>query len=70
MDAVVNYLEDMTGEVVKRDGNMVIEFAPAALKERISVWGKSRDDFTIMHGLKKQIDPAGILNTGRFVGGI
>jgi glycolate oxidase FAD binding subunit len=70
LDTVANYLEDMTGEAVKRDGNMVIEFAPVALKEKISVWGKSRDDFTIMHGLKKQIDPAGILNPGRFVGGI
>jgi glycolate oxidase FAD binding subunit len=70
LDTVVNYLEDMTGEAVKRDGNVVIEFAPVALKERISVWGRARDDFKIMHGLKKQIDPAGILNPGRFVGGI
>jgi glycolate oxidase FAD binding subunit len=70
LDTVVNFLENMTEEAVKRDGNMVIEFAPVALKEKISVWGKSRDDFTIMHGLKKQIDPAGILNPGRFVGGI
>lgn len=70
LDALVNHLEDMTGEAVKRDGNLVIEFAPIALKERISVWGRLRDDFKIMQGLKKQIDPAGILNPGRFVGGI
>jgi glycolate oxidase FAD binding subunit len=48
----------------------VIEFAPVALKERMNVWGRPRDDFKIMHGLKKQIDPADILNPGRFVGGI
>ncbi|MFO8165514.1 MAG: FAD-binding oxidoreductase [Thermodesulfobacteriota bacterium] len=70
LDTVVHFLEDMTEEAVQRDGNVVIEFAPVALKERISVWGRLRDDFKIMHGLKKQIDPAGILNPGRFVGGI
>jgi glycolate oxidase FAD binding subunit len=70
LDALVNHLEDMTEEAVKRDGNVVIEFAPVALKERISVWGKSRDDFKIVQDLKKQIDPAGIINPGRFVGGI
>jgi glycolate oxidase FAD binding subunit len=70
LDAAIPYLEDMTAEAVKRDGNMVIEFAPVALKERMNVWGRPRDDFKIMHGLKKQIDPADILNPGRFVGGI
>ncbi len=38
--------------------------------EASAVWGPPRDDFKIMSQLKKTHDPKGILNSGRFYGGI
>jgi glycolate oxidase FAD binding subunit len=49
----------------------VVERAPAALKDEFDVWGPiSPDLLTIMSRLKREFDPAGILNPGRFVGGL
>ena len=49
-------------------GTFVVEAAPAALKERLDVWGEPGLDFAIMRRLKEQFDPQGILNPGRFLG--
>jgi len=52
-------------------GSLVIERAPAALKTALEVWGSIRQDsLTIMARLKHEFDPDGILNPGRFVGGL
>jgi glycolate oxidase FAD binding subunit len=48
----------------------VVESSPFSIKKKVDVWGKRKDDYLVMRRLKKQIDPAGILNPGRFVGGI
>ena len=47
-----------------------MEAAPRELKEKVSVWGQPRNDTVVMRRLKEKIDPAGVLNPGRFVGGI
>jgi len=70
MDALVKLIKKLTAEAVKHEGNLVVESSPLPIKKRVDVWGKSRDDSWIMRRLKKQIDPAGIFNPGRFVGGI
>jgi glycolate oxidase FAD binding subunit len=49
-------------------GTSVVAAAPAALKERLDVWGEPGLDFSLMRGLKEQFDPQGILNPGRFLG--
>ncbi len=59
-----------TAEAAKNDGNLIVEAAPRALKEKVSVWGRPRSDTVVMRRLKEKIDPAGVLNPGRFVGGI
>ncbi|MPZ50862.1 MAG: FAD-binding protein [Dehalococcoidia bacterium] len=51
-------------------GALVLEKAPAELRVAVDVWGQPRGDFSLMQGLKRQFDPEGILNPGRFVGGI
>jgi glycolate oxidase FAD binding subunit len=51
-------------------GSLVVLEAPPDLKARLDVWGPVGDAFPIMLGLKQAFDPAGILNPGRFVGGI
>jgi FAD/FMN-containing dehydrogenase len=47
-----------------------VESSPLLIKKKVDVWGQSRSDYLIVHRLKEQIDPTGILNIGRFVGGI
>jgi glycolate oxidase FAD binding subunit len=55
---------------VKNEGNLVVESSPLSIRKKVDVWGRSRSDALVMRRIKKQIDPAGILNPGRFVGGI
>ena len=54
----------------EEQGVFVVEHAPAALKERVGVWGSTRGNRHIMEMLKKRFDPKGTLNPGRFVDGI
>ncbi|MXY50315.1 MAG: FAD-binding oxidoreductase [Gemmatimonadetes bacterium] len=54
----------------EEQGVFVVEHAPAALKERVGVWGSTRGNRHIMEVLKNRFDPKGTLNPGRFVDGI
>ncbi|HSB81318.1 MAG TPA: FAD-binding oxidoreductase [Candidatus Methylomirabilis sp.] len=51
-------------------GFLVVLDAPAAVREQIDVWGPPADGLGVMRRLKAAFDPKGILNPGRFVGGI
>ena len=50
--------------------HVVLERCPNELKSKIDVWGDSPEGVDIMRRLKQQLDPAGILNPGRFAGRI
>ena len=52
------------------NGSLVVERAPIAVKQRIDVWGGDPEGIEIMRRIKAKLDPAGILNPGRNVGGI
>lgn len=69
-DALVDLIGKFTAEAVKHDGNLVVEACPTELKAKIDVWGRPRTDEGVMRRLKEKVDPVGVLNSGRFVGGI
>jgi glycolate oxidase FAD binding subunit len=70
VESLIELIKRFTSEAVKYEGNLVVESSPLLVKKRINVWGESRSDYEVMRRLKEQIDPAVILNPGRFVGGI
>jgi len=51
-------------------GSMVAECAPPALKQMLDPWGSPRGDFVLMRRVKENVDPLGVLNPGRFLGGL
>ena len=67
--ALASLVEDLRN-AAEGHGYLVLEHAPAALKNKVSVWGSSRGNRYIMEMLKHRFDPGGTLNPGRFVDGI
>ncbi len=64
---------ELTHRAMSLGGQVVMEFvAPelTELKQQCHVWGPTRQDFPLMQKLKREFDPDGVLNPGRFVGGI
>ncbi len=51
-------------------GTAVLLKAPAALRQQVDIWGDPGTALPLMKRIKHQFDPRGILNRGRFVGGI
>ncbi|MBA3946371.1 MAG: FAD-binding oxidoreductase [Herpetosiphonaceae bacterium] len=51
-------------------GSLVVLAAPTTVKQRIDVWGQAPAALPVMRRVKEHFDPHGILNPGRFVGGI
>jgi len=51
-------------------GSAVLESGPVALRRQVDVWGPPRPEWKLTRDLKKTFDPTGILNRGRYVGGI
>jgi glycolate oxidase FAD binding subunit len=51
-------------------GHMVVEKARPDVKRDLDVWGYQAPALDLMRRIKTQFDPAGLLNPGRFAGGI
>jgi len=69
-ESLLNLIREFSSVAVKNEGYLIVESCPPEIKKRIDVWGEPRGEYEIMRRLKKEIDPKGILNPGRFVGGI
>lgn len=51
-------------------GALVVEVAPLGVKEAVPVWEPPGAAARLMQGIKARLDPAGLMNPGRFVGGL
>ena len=51
-------------------GSAVIRRGDAELRQRIDAWGAIGDGMRVMMAIKRQFDPAGLLNPGRGPGGL
>jgi glycolate dehydrogenase FAD-binding subunit len=52
-------------------GSVIVERAPIAVRRAVDPWGPvAPEPLALMRALKKEFDPEGILNPGRFVGGL
>jgi glycolate dehydrogenase FAD-binding subunit len=52
-------------------GSVIVERAPIAVWRAVDPWGPvAPEPLALMRALKKEFDPEGILNPGRFVGGL
>jgi len=48
-------------------GTAAVEFAPAAWRRQLDVWGPPPQSIAMMKALKREFDPGGILNRGRMM---
>jgi glycolate oxidase FAD binding subunit len=51
-------------------GSLAVLRCPSEMKPKLDVWGSAGDLLPVMNSVKAQFDPAGLLNPGRFLGGI
>ena len=51
-------------------GHAIMFAAPPELKLGVEVWGPSPATIALMRDIKRRFDPHGILNPGRFIGGL
>jgi glycolate oxidase FAD binding subunit len=64
-------IERLRAVVVEGGGSVVMERGPRALRVAIDPWGPVPEpEMAIMRGLKTELDPRGVLNPGRYVGGL
>jgi glycolate oxidase FAD binding subunit len=68
--ALLNALQDFRKNLETRGGSLVILRCPLEIKSKMDVWGSAGDALPLMRSIKAQFDPTGVLNPGRFIGGI
>lgn len=68
--ASVTWFPRLAALAQEQGGHAVVVSAPPALKEGIDIWSASPPGLAIMREIKRQFDPQGILNPGRFLAGL
>ena len=69
-DGRVAVTEELREIWVRRGGSVVVREAPVSFKRRVETWGPLGTRLELTRRLKEKFDPRGIMNPGRFVGGI
>ncbi len=70
MPKILESIISLRKELEAEGGNLVITACPPQLKKEISVWGNPGPSFPYMKAIKSALDPSGVLNPGRFYGGL
>lgn len=70
LDRLAALVREVRQAAREREGSLVVESCPLALKSAVDVWGEIGPSLRLMRALKEQLDPGHVLNPGRFVGGI
>ena len=68
-EAVAGIVEHLRGAAGQAGGHAVVLTAPAAVRERVDMWGPV-EGLALMRRIKEQFDADGRFARGRFVGGI
>jgi glycolate oxidase FAD binding subunit len=68
--AVTEWFSTLTTLAREQRGHAITLAASVANKQGLDVWGPVPPSFSIMREIKRQFDPAGLLNPGRFLGGL
>ena len=63
-------IKALRNELGPLQGRLTIESAPSELKRACNIWGPAGPGARLMHNIKREFDPQGILNPGRYVDGI
>lgn len=66
----ISFVNTVVSKVAQSSGSYVVEKCPLAVKRRLDVFSDVGNSIEIMRRIKKQYDPAGTLNPGRFIGKI
>ena len=69
-ERVASLVDQLREAVGPLDGYVVVEACPPQVKGRLDPWGEAGEPWQVTRALKEQYDPRGILNPGRFVGGL
>ena len=69
-EAKVQVVEELREIWVRRGGSVVVREAPLSIKHRLDAWGPTGDYLGLTRRVKEKFDPRGVLNPGRFLGGI
>jgi len=70
-DTARRLVEDVRGFLAEFDGSVVIESAPTAVRASLDPWGPiDAASRGLMSAIKQEFDSRGVLNPGRFVGGL
>lgn len=67
---IASTIDALRAGVGRRGGSLVALQAPREVKGMIDVWGPIGDALPLMRRVKERFDPTGIMNPGRFVGGL
>jgi glycolate oxidase FAD binding subunit len=66
---LLSWIREMQSDMQRLGVRTVVDFAPAAIRNRISIWGEPSAEEKIMRGIKRAVDPNLVLNPGRIIGG-
>jgi glycolate oxidase FAD binding subunit len=67
---IVQWVSEVRRAAEGMKGYAIVEHASLVWRSKLGVWGAKPSSFRLIEGIKNKIDPTGILNPGRYIGGL